>query len=339
MAKKYKYKKSVRNESDFDNLDEVSSVSSIIAAIMSNILVGIVKFIAAAFSGSAAMLAEGIHSVVDSGNGFLVYLGVKRSQKKADVEHPFGYGKELYFWTLVVAIVIFALGGGFSIYEGVRHMMMPERELGDATLNYIVITLAAIIEGASLYVALKNFNRARGSKSPLEFIHNAKDPSLFTVVLEDSAAELGLVFAFLGVFLSHTFNNPMIDAVASVFVGLLLALVSVVLLRESKELLIGEGLSSEELKIVNKIVEKNSFIVECGRILSMYMGPHDLLLAIDVTFGQKTTRDEAMQAVDDIEMEITQRFPDATRIFIESETLRYTQVQADHIANIEDAVE
>lgn len=322
-------------------VEEVSSTSSIIAAITANILVGIVKFIAAAISGSSAMVAEGIHSIVDSGNGLLVFLGISRSKKQADTEHPFGYGQELYFWTLVVAIMIFALGGGFSIYEGISHLleMRPGATLGDPTLNYIVIGAAAIIEGISLAIAVKNFNRARMGRGALEFIREAKDPSLFTVVLEDTAAELGLLFAFVGVFFSHVLGDARIDAAASIFIGLLLASVSVVLLRESKGLLIGEGLKNEELKIIEAIVESNDHVIECGRILSMYMGPHDLLLAIDATFDQAATRDDIVFAVDDIEEKIIRRFPDSTRVFIESESLRFTRRQARHSAADEDAVE
>ena len=322
-------------------VSEVSSTSSIIAAIVSNILVGIVKFIAAGISGSAAMVAEGIHSIVDSGNGMLVYLGVRRSKKPADTEHPFGYGQELYFWTLVVAILIFALGGGFSIYEGVARLLeiTPDTKMGDPTMNYIVIAAGAVIEGTSLVIAIKNFNRARMGRGALEFIREAKDPSLFTVVLEDSAAELGLLFAFAGVFLAHHFNDPRIDAAASILIGLLLSGVSVVLLRESKGLLIGEGLKNEELKIVEAIVESNPHVIECGRILSMYMGPHDLLLTIDATFDQGATRDDIVFAVDDIEQKLMRRFPDSTRVFIESESLRFTRRQARHSAANEDAVE
>lgn len=322
--------------------EEVSSTTSIVAAIVANIAVGIVKFIAAGISGSSAMIAEGIHSIVDSGNGMLVFLGVRRSKKEADTEHPFGYGQELYFWTLVVAILVFALGGGFSIYEGISRLLEIRRgtvTLGDPTMNYIVIVIAAALEGSALYIALKNFNKARMGRSPLQFIREAKDPSLFTVVLEDSAAELGLIIAFVGVFFAHQFNMPQIDAAASIGIGLLLAAVSIVLLRESKGLLIGEGLKNEELKIVEAIVESNDDVIECGRILSMYMGPHDLLIAIDATFDPLATRDDIVSAVDDIEEKIIRRFPDATRVFIESESLRFTRRQALRAAADEDAVE
>ena len=306
------------------------SVVTVIAAILGNILVGVVKFIAAALSGSSAMIAEGIHSIVDSGNGLLILLGIRKSSKAADLEHPFGYGHELYFWTLVVAIMIFALGGGFSIYEGIHNItaITPETVLGNPTMNYIVLGCAAVIEGTSLTIGLKNFNAARGTVKPLRFIREAKDPSLFTVVLEDTAAEAGLVFAFLGVFLSHTLAMPVLDPLASVLVGLLLCSVAVILLVETKGLLIGEGLKAGELREVECIIEASPEVVECGRILTLYMGPKDMLLTADVTFREELTRDDIVSAIDKIEAQIVRAFPQTSKIFIESESFGFTYAQS-----------
>lgn len=312
------------------------STGSVIAAIAANIAVGVVKLIAAAVSGSSAMVSEGIHSIVDSGNGMLILLGQKKSSRQPDLEHPFGYGHELYFWTLVVAVMIFALGGGLSIYEGISRIreIGPGTVLGDPTVNYIVIVAAMLIEGASLRVALKTFNKARGDVRPLAFIKQAKDPSLFTVVLEDSAAELGLVFALLGILCSHLFNMPVFDGIASVLVGLLLVAVATLLLRETKGLLVGEGMRAPELREVESIVERNPYVIECGRILTLYLGPNDLLLTMDVTFKKECSRDDIMQAIDQIEGQIVRRFPQTTRIFIESESLRFTYEQAEQAASV-----
>ena len=303
------------------------SPRAVIAAVLANIAIGIVKFIAAGISGSSAMISEGIHSIVDSGNGLLILFGMKRAEKRPDLEHPFGYSHELYFWTLVVAVMIFALGGGFSIYEGMSRIMSitPETTLGDPTLNYVIIGISAIIEGVSLSVALREFNAARGSMSPLQFIKQAKDPSLFTVVLEDSAAELGLLFAFLGTFLGHVLGNPYFDGIASVLIGCLLAFVAILLLRETKGLLVGEGLNLGELKQVEAIVEADPNVMECGRILSLYLGPHDLLMTIDVTFNEGTDRDAIDHSIDAIERGIVKALPQTTRIFIEPENLRTTR--------------
>ena len=310
------------------------SPRAVIAAVLANIAIGIVKFIAAGISGSSAMISEGIHSIVDSGNGLLILFGMKRAERRPDLAHPFGYSQELYFWTLVVAVMIFALGGGLSMYEGMHRIMeiTPETTLGDPTLNYIIIGISAIIEGMSLSVALREFNAARGDVSPLRFIRDAKDPSLFTVVLEDSAAEIGLLFAFLGTLLGHVLNNPYFDGIASVLIGVLLACVSVVLLRETKGLLIGEGLSASELRRVGAIVEEDPHVLKCGRVLSLYLGPHDMLLTIDATFDEEADRNAIDQSIDDVERAIVREFPQTTRIFIEPENLRATQAAAKRIS-------
>ena len=306
------------------------SPKAVIAAVLANIAIGIVKFIAAAVSGSSAMVSEGIHSIVDSGNGLLILFGMKRAQRRPDLEHPFGYSQELYFWTLVVAVMIFALGGGFSIYEGVSRIggITPETTLGDPTLNYVIIAISAAIEGVSLSVALREFNAARGDMRPLRFIREAKDPSLFTVVLEDSAAEAGLLFAFLGTLLGQLTGNPYFDGIASVCIGLLLAFVAIVLLRETKGLLIGEGLKGEELRQLARIVEANEGVRKCGRILSLYLGPHDLLVTLDVTFDESLNRDAIDRVVDRVEHDIVAAFPQTTRIFIEPENLQATEAAA-----------
>ena len=308
------------------------SPKAIIAAVAANIAIGIVKFIAAFISGSSAMISEGIHSIVDSGNGLLILFGMKRAERKPDLAHPFGYSMELYFWTLVVAVMIFALGGGVSIYEGVHRIasITPETTLGNPTLNYIIIAISAVIEGISLSVALREFNAARGETKPLRFIREAKDPSLFTVVLEDSAALTGLLLAFLGTLLGHLTGNPYYDGAASVLIGLLLAIVAVILLRETKGLLIGEGLKPDELVKVARIVTADPRVRSCGRILSLYLGPQDLLLTIDVTFDEQADRDSIDEAIDGIEREIVRAFPQTTRIFIEPENLHVTSVDAEH---------
>ena len=307
------------------------SPKAIIAAVAANIAIGVVKFIAAFISGSSAMISEGIHSIVDSGNGLLILFGMKRAERRPDLAHPFGYSMELYFWTLVVAVMIFALGGGVSIYEGVHRIMSitPETTLGNPTLNYIIIGISAVIESMSLSVALREFNAARGDTKPLQFIKEAKDPSLFTVVLEDSAALTGLLLAFLGTLLGHLTGNPYFDGAASVLIGVLLALVAIVLLRETKGLLIGEGLQGDELVQVARIVEADPRVHKCGRVLSLYLGPQDLLVTIDVTFEEKASRDAIDEAIDGIEREIVRAFPQTTRIFIEPENLHATHAGAE----------
>lgn len=307
------------------------STVAVVAAIIANIAIGIVKFIASAISGSSAMFSEGVHSIVDSGNGMLVLLGIHRAKKPADPVHPFGHGKELYFWTMVVAILIFALGGGVSMWEGIQAVreVGPDTKLGDPTMAYIVLAISMVIEGVSLSIAIKQFNAARGKTSPLKFIKEAKDPSLYTVVLEDTAAETGLVLAFLGVFLGHAFNNPYLDGIAAICIGLLLAGVAAILLRETKGLLIGEGLNLQEVEEVQRITESDPAIERCGRVLSMYMGPENLVVNIDAGFRPGIPSDEIPAAVDRIEAGIKARFPQARSVFIEAEGLKTVQLQHD----------
>jgi len=318
-----------------------SSTIAVVAAITGNILVGIVKFIAAALSGSQAMVSEGIHSIVDSGNGILVLFGIRQSKKPGDEDHPFGHGKELYFWTLVVAVLIFAVGGGISLVEGVNYMLniTPETRLGDPTLNLIVIGAAMLIEGVTLGIAIKQFNLARGDMGPIKFIRYCKDPSMYTVVLEDTAAETGLVFALLGNVFAHVFENPYIDGVASVLISFLLMAVALILLTETKELLIGEGLNKPETRDVIEIVESNPYVVDCGRVLSMYMGPHQLLITIDANFDLESDAVDILRAVDDIERQIYERFPDATRVFIEAEGIRQVRAQSRLFEQMESEAE
>src|SRR3954470_5251038 len=192
--------------------------TAVIAAVIGNLAIAATKFVAAAFSGSAAMLAEAIHSLVDTGNGSLMLYGLHRSRKPADEDHPFGYGHELYFWTLIVGVLVFAVGGGMSVYEGIVHILHPTSP-ENLVWSYAVLGMAIVFEGTSWLFGLKAFNAERGRKGVLQTIHDTKDPSSFTVLLEDSAALLGLVFAFLGIYLGSQLGLPYLDGVASVLIG------------------------------------------------------------------------------------------------------------------------
>ena len=306
-----------------------SSKASVLAAIASNIAVGIVKFIAAAISGSSAMISEGIHSIVDSGNGFLVLFGMHQAKKPATIEHPFGFGKELYFWTLVVAVSVFALGGGVSLMQGIHAVqaaLAGTAEHGDLLMSYIVLIAAMLIEGASLRVAIKTVNAARGDKGVFAYIKECKDPSNYTVLLEDSAAELGLCFALVGLVLTQITGSSIFDGIASI-ISLLLMCVSVVMLRESKGLLVGEGMSRAELVDARVIIEADPVIEKAGGVLTMYFGPSNMLMAVDATFRKGATGDEIMAAIDRVERSLKARFPQAARIFIESENLSSVERQ------------
>ena len=298
---------------------------AVVAGMIGNIAVCIVKFVAAFISGSSAMLSEAIHSVVDSCDGVFMLLGLHRANRKPDYLHPFGYGKELYFWTMVVALLVFFMGGGMSLVKGVQSIqetMAGIHLLGDTTLNFIVIVAGMVIEGITLGIGIKQFNAARGDVGPVKFIRDAKDPSLYTVVVEDSAAELGLCFALVSTIVCDVTGNLYFDGVASILIGILLCFVAIILLRETKGLLVGEGMKHQSLDELRDIVEADDRVISCGRILTMYMGPEDLLIAIDATFKTELSAHEVLLTVDDLERRLHARWPQAHSVFIEAESMR-----------------
>ena len=298
-----------------------SAKGPIYAAIAANVAIAISKFIAATFSGSSAMLSEGIHSLVDTGNGFLLLFGIRQSKKKPDANHPLGYGQEVYFWTLVVAILIFAIGGGMSLYEGIMRVQHPE-PVGDPTMSYIVLVLAMIFEGAALVFAIRSFNKTRRpGKSFWTEIRTSKDPTSFAVVFEDTAALIGLVIALIGVFLSQTFNNPLFDSAASLLIGVLLSIVSVLLAYESKDLLIGESAFPEVRESIRKIVEADDAVSLMNPPVTMHLGPQDILVALDVEFKDELTADDIEASITRIEKAIREDNSSVKRIFIEAKSL------------------
>jgi cation diffusion facilitator family transporter len=301
--------------------EEGGSKFAILAAVLGNLLVAVSKFIAAALTGSSAMVAEGIHSLVDTGNGGLVLLGMRRSAEPADAEHPFGHGKELYFWTLIVAISIFGIGGGMSVYEGVLHLLQPVA-VENPWPNYLVLAIAAVLEGSSFVVAMREFGHARGTRRAFEFIRASKDPSLFTVVFEDSAALLGLLVAFVGVLLGQVTGSPYFDGVASVLIGLILMGVAWLLARESKGLLVGEGVEPGVLAGMRAIVGGDPAVEAVGDVRTMYLGPHDLLVNLDVAFRAGSDTVDIRDSIDRIESDLKSEYPDVTRVYIEVASLR-----------------
>ena len=294
---------------------------AVVAAVIGNLLVAISKFVAAYFTGSSAMLSEGIHSIVDTGNGGLVLLGMKRAAKPADAGHPFGHGKELYFWTMIVAISIFGIGGGMSVYEGVLHMLHPV-EAGNPLINYAVLAIAFAIEGTSFFVALREFTKARGAVPAGVFIRISKDPSLFTIVFEDSAAMLGLIVAFLGVLLGQLTGIPQFDGGASVIIGLILMGVAWLLARESKGLLIGEGVEPAELDAMRAVVAADAGVAQVGAIRTMFLGPADLLVNLDVAFRDGLGHAQVAEAIQRVESALKAARPEISRVYIEAQSVK-----------------
>ncbi|MBR3158690.1 MAG: GNAT family N-acetyltransferase [Atopobiaceae bacterium] len=301
--------------------------AAVVVAVGAGVIVSIVKFFAAYLTGSSAMLSEGIHSMVDAINDSLLLVGNRLSKRKPDVEHPFGYGSELYFYSLAVALVIFVLGGGFVIYEGIQNVLAGGHPIENPLVNYVVLVIGIIFEGFSLSVAVRTVNRERGDMRIMKYIRESKSPTNITVFLEDTAAVGGMVVALVGNIASQVTGNYIIDAWASVVIGVIMALIALVLLRETRGLLIGEGLTLEEVNDVVSIVESDPDVIKCGRVLSLYLGPEDLLINLDVTFNDDLAEGGVLMAIDRIEDEVVGEYSQATRIFIEAESLNQVSRQ------------
>jgi cation diffusion facilitator family transporter len=292
------------------------SKKAIVAAVIGNAAIAAIKFVAATVTGSSAMISEGIHSLVDTGNGILLYHGLRRGARPPDAQHAFGHGMELYFWSLIVAISIFALGGGMSIYEGITHLLHPS-PLESPYVNYIVLGLSVVFESISFAVAWRAFRAHKGSKSSLTAVRHGKDPSLFTVLFEDTAALLGLVAAFFGVLLSDLFDMPRLDGAASIVIGLILVSAAVWLAAESRSLLVGEAADPELVEAVRQIALTDPAVVGLGSVLTMHLGPDQILLNIEVEFRPHISVEQVDAAVRRIESHIRGPYPRVSRIFIE----------------------
>ena len=290
---------------------------AIYGAIAANVAIAFTKFVVAGITGSSAMLSEGIHSAVDTFNGVLLLVGLKLSQRPATPEHPFGHGKELYFWSLIVAVLIFGLGGGVSFYEGVLHIRHPE-QMHDPLWNYVVLGVAGAFEAASFAIALRQFLKQAGETPFWEALHRSKDPTTYTVLAEDSAALVGLAVAAAGIALSHRFDMPEFDGAASLVIGLLLAGVAVALIRESCGLLIGEGIRPETARAIREMALGQPRVRDVGRILSMYIGPDDVLVTMDLDFDDGTAAVDAAAAIAAVERQVRERYPMIKRLFIEA---------------------
>ncbi|MEJ2508443.1 MAG: cation diffusion facilitator family transporter [Gammaproteobacteria bacterium] len=296
-----------------------SSRKVIYAALSANALIAVTKFIAAFVTGSSAMFSEGIHSVVDTGNQFLLLYGLNRSVRPADERFPFGYGKEVYFWSFVVAILIFAVGAGISLYEGVLHILHPA-PIENIVVNYIVLGLAILFEGAGWFMAMREFSRAKGQWGYIEAVRRAKDPSTFVVLFEDSAAILGLIVAFAAILLGELTGIPYFDGAASIVIGLILGGTATWLAFETKGLLIGESANQRVIDGIRAVAGTFPEVVRVNEVLTMHMGPNYILANISVEFQDSTTVPAMEEAVARIDKAIKQAFPRVKRVFIEAES-------------------
>ena len=290
----------------------------VLAAMVANFIIMVAKFFAAAFTGSAAMLAEGIHSFADTGNQALLLLGNRRSKRPPDPDHPFGYGQEMYFWSLIVAIVLFGIGGGFSSWEGV-HELGTHGELGDPTWSYAVLTIAFVVEAIALGIAIREFRRRWGGHPFWESLRKSKDPMLFVPLGEDAAALAGIVVAFAGIFLAHRLEMPVLDAAASIVIGGILCAVALFLVYETRGLLVGERMDRDLLEKVRRAAEADPAVKDVLRMMTMHLGPDEILLNLGVHFVSDGPAGEIPEVLDRIEKRIRERDPRITRIFIEPE--------------------
>ncbi len=299
-----------------------------LAALVGNGLIAVTKFIAAGITGSSAMLSEAIHSVVDTGNQGLLLWGMKRAARPADEQHPFGYGMELYFWTFVVAILVFAIGAGVSLYEGFHKLMAPT-PIQRPMINYIVLSVAMVFEAAAWIVAFREFRRRKGATlGYFEAVQLSKDPTVFTVLFEDSAAMLGLIAALVGLLLAEHFGDPSFDALASLTIGVILACTAALLAYESKGLLIGEAASGEVRTGIRRILAQERNILSINEVLTMHLGPEDVLLTISLDFSDSISSGDVEDIISVLETRIKGKYPEVARIFIEA------QSKLGHLRNI-----
>jgi len=303
------------------------------AAIGANLAIARCKYVAAAFTGSTAMLAEAIHSTVDTGNELLLLLGMKRSARPPDKLHPFGHGKVLYFYSLLVAVYIFGFGGCFAIYQGISHLRHPQ-EFTHTGWSYAVLALAGVFEYYSWKVSYKELLAQKDpSESAWEEIIGSKDPTIFTIFLEDSAALVGIFLAFMGIFFGHVLHSPYFDPAASILIGLLLAVVAFLLGRESGALLVGERTNRSKIERIRKIIRADSSVEDVGDLLTMQLGPEQVLLAVDIKFRREFDVQHLESIIDRLESRIRREEPTVKRIFIEADSLKTrtrTQSHANH---------
>lgn len=287
----------------------------IYAALAGNLGIAVAKFVAAALTGSSAMISEGVHSLIDTGNQGLLLYGLKRSEHPPDRAHPLGYGRELYFWAFIVALLIFSLGAGVSIYEGIIHILSPQK-IEDPLISYVVLGVSMLFEGTSWWIALREFRKDKGPGGYVDAVLQSKDPTTFTVLFEDSAALVGLLIAFVGIFFAQLFDMPELDGVASIGIGLVLAFVAVILARESKGLLIGEAAAPQVQRSILAIADRDPAVDYANGLLTVHLGPRQVVVNMSVEFVDALRASEIELAVERIEAEVKARHSEITALFV-----------------------
>jgi len=303
------------------------SLKVVYAALVGNALISVTKFAAGSYTGSSAMISEAIHSLVDTGNQGLLLFGIARSRRQADEAHPFGYGMELYFWAFVVAILIFGLGAGTSFYEGFHKLYEPSH-ITNFGINYAVLSAALIFEAVAWTIAFREFNRMRGTRGILEEVRNSKDPTIFTVLFEDTAAMLGLIVAFVGLLAVQFLHLEWADAAASIGIGVILALTAAGLAFETKGLLTGEAATATTVKAVRQMALDEPLVSAVNELRTMHFGPNDILAALSLDFEDRSDLNGVEQTVNSLERRIKEKFPDVTRVFVEVQSQEHHATDA-----------
>ena len=303
----------------------------IYAALFGNLLIAVTKFVAAAFTGSSAMLSEGVHSVVDTGNQGLLLYGLHRANRPPDESHPFGHGRELYFWSFIVALLVFAVGAGVSIYEGVVHILAPE-PVESILINYVVLGLSVVFEGASWGIALKEFRAQKGQQGYLSAVHRSKDPTTFTVLFEDSAALVGLLIAFVGISAADFLQIPILDGVASIGIGIVLAITAIFLARECKGLLIGEPALPHVQSSILEIAGQDDAVQQANGVVTVHLGPHQIVVALSIEFQDGMTAPEIEACIERMEGRLKEHHPEITALFVKPQTTGMWQADREDLA-------
>ena len=297
----------------------LSSRIVIYAAIIGNLLVAATKFGAATWTGSSAMLSEAVHSVVDTGNSLLLLYGMHRAKEPADHDHPLGYGREIYFWCFVVALMVFALGAGVSFYEGISHILNPE-PIQNPGVNYAVLALSALFDGTTWWIALRHFKGRMRYSNLFRAIRQSKDPSSFMVLFEDSAALIGLMIAFVGTYLSVRLDLPILDGVASILIGCVLAATAAILARETKGLLIGEAADQSIVDSIMQVANEMNGVDHANGIMTVHLAPEQIIVALSLEFADELKTPDIEVKLIELEDRVRQLHPSVIALFVKPQS-------------------
>jgi cation diffusion facilitator family transporter len=300
-------------------ISRLSSRRVIYAAILGDLLIGLTKLIAAAWTGSSSLLSEGVHSIVDTGNGFLLLYGLHRAAARPDIEHPLGYGREIYFWSFVVAVLLFAFGAGVSLYQGVVHVLNPE-PVQHLAASYTVLGLSALFDGTTWWLALRNFRGERRYSDLLDAIRESKDPPSFMVLFEDSAALAGILVAFASIYLSVRLDLPVLDGVGSIVIGLILAVTASLLAKETKSLLIGERADQGIVDSILRVAGQIDGVTHANGILTVHLAPQEILVALSLEFADELKTPDIEARVIELERRVRLSHPEVAAVFVKPQS-------------------